>query len=46
MTFRNDALVVKNNEFLNLKTEGDFIKVVTNSYNKKSSIPNSIILLI
>ena len=46
MTFKNGVLVAKNNEFLNLKTEGDLIKVVTNSYNKKSNISNSIILLI
>ena len=45
MTFRDDLLVVKNNEFLNLEIEGD-LKVVMDDYNKKkSNIPNFIILL-
>lgn len=35
----------KNNEFLNLKNEGDS-KIVFNSYNKNSNIHNSIMLLI
>ena len=34
MTFRDDLLVVKNNEFLNLEIEGD-LKVVMDDYNKK-----------
>ena len=37
MTFRDDLLVVKNNEFLNLEIEGD-LKVVMDDYNKKKVI--------
>ena len=44
MTLRDNVLVVKNNEFLNLKIEGD-LKTIIDCYNKKSNIHSSIILL-
>ena len=44
MTLRDNVLAVKNNEFLNLKIEGD-LKTVIDCYNKKSNIHSSIILL-
>ena len=45
MTFSDDELTTKNNEFLNLRNGGDS-KIVINSYNKNNNIPNSIMLLI
>ena len=44
MTLRDNVLAVKNNEFLNLKIEGD-LKTVIDCYNKKSNIHSSIMLL-
>ena len=44
MIFRDDMLVVKFNELLNLEIEGDS-KIVIDSYNKKSDIFSSIMLL-
>ena len=44
MTLRDNVLAVKNNEFLNLKIEGD-LKTIIDCYNKKSNIHSSIILL-
>ena len=44
MIFRDDMLAVKFNELLNLEIEGDS-KIVIDSYNKKSDIFSSIMLL-
>ena len=45
VALRDGVLAAILNGFFNLKIEGDF-KVIINCYNKKSSIPSSIILLI
>ena len=44
MALRDDMLVAKNNEFLNLDIESDS-RIVIDCYNKKSNIPSSIMLL-
>lgn len=42
MALRDSNLATKDNGFLNLEIEGDS-RVVIDCYNKKSSLPNSII---
>ena len=44
MTLRDDILVTKNNEFLNLEIEGDS-KIIIDCNNKKNNIHSSIMLL-
>lgn len=44
MALKDDMQATKNNEFLNLKIGGNS-KIIINCYNKKSSIPSSITLL-
>ena len=45
MTLRDEVLVAKNHEFLNLDVEG-YLKIVIDYYNKNNNISNSIMLLI
>ena len=45
MVLRDDVLVVKNNEFLNLEIEGN-LKIIIDCNNNKNNIPSSIALLI